>query len=59
MIYAFGWAQLMLVAGLSPAEAFIGGVAPFIALDAAKAAVAVGVASSIRRTGLVSVRATA
>lgn len=59
VIYVLGWAQLMFVAGLSPAEAFIGGVAPFIALDAAKAAVAVGIAASIRRTGLVSVRAAA
>lgn len=59
VIYVLGWAQLMLVTGLSPAEAFIGGVAPFIVLDIAKAAVAVGVAASIRRTGLVGARAAA
>jgi len=59
VIYLLGWFQLMMVLGLSPFEAFIAGVAPFIALDAAKAAVAVGVAASLRRAGVAMVKSQA
>lgn len=59
VIYLLGWFQLMMVLGLSPAEAFVAGVAPFIALDAAKAAVAVGVAASLRRAGVAVVNSRA
>lgn len=47
--YALGTAQLALVANLSPTAAIAAGVVPFIALDAVKAAVAIGVASAVRR----------
>lgn len=47
--YALGTVQLALVANLSPAAAIAAGVVPFIALDAVKAAVAIGVASAVRR----------
>jgi len=53
VIYAFGWFQLHSVTGLSFREAFIAGVVPFILIDAAKAAVAVGVAGALRRAGVV------
>ncbi len=53
-IYALGWAQLGLVTGMGPAEAFVAGVAPFIAIDAIKAAVALGVARALRRAGVVA-----
>lgn len=36
-IYIFGYLQLMYVASLSPTEAFVLGVAPFILFDAIKA----------------------
>lgn len=49
VIYVMGWAQLALVLGMGPIEAFVAGVVPFVLLDAAKAAVAIGVAASIRR----------
>ncbi len=52
-IYAAGWIQLTLVTGMGWGAAFIAGVVPFIALDAAKAVVAVGVASSLRRARVV------
>ncbi len=48
-VYALGWAQLMLVAGLTPAEAALAGVAPFVAVDLAKGVAAVVLASSLRR----------
>ncbi|MBS3974580.1 MAG: biotin transporter BioY [Actinobacteria bacterium] len=59
VIYLLGWFQLMMVLGLSPSAAFVAGVAPFIALDAAKAVVAVGVAASLRRAGVAVVNSQA
>lgn len=50
--YLVGTAQLALVANLSPGAAIAAGAAPFIALDAAKAAAAVIAAGSLRRAGL-------
>lgn len=47
--YAMGTTQLALVAGLDPKAAIMAGVVPFVAIDAAKAFVAVGAASAIRR----------
>ncbi len=52
-VYGVGWTQLMLVAGLSPMAALVAGVAPFIVADAIKAAAAIVVARTLRRTGLV------
>lgn len=52
-IYLLGWTQLMLVMALSPAEAFAAGVLPFVVADAAKGAVAIGVASALRRARVV------
>ena len=51
-IYALGWAQLVVVAGMTPVAALLAGVAPFIAIDAAKAVVAYGVAVALRRAGV-------
>ena len=53
-------AQLLIVsnlgaAGLTPAQAFLAGVVPFVGIDAVKAAVAVVVAEALRRTGVVPV----
>lgn len=53
VIYAFGWFQLHAVTGISWQAAFLAGVAPFVLIDAAKAAVAVGVAGALRRAGVV------
>ncbi len=39
-IYIFGYVQLIYVASLSPKEAFLLGVAPFVLLDAVKAVAA-------------------
>lgn len=47
--YALGAVQLALVAHLGVGAAFAAGVAPFVLLDTAKAAAAVGVASAVRR----------
>jgi biotin transport system substrate-specific component len=52
-IYGFGWAQLILVTGMSPGAAFVAGVAPFLLGDVVKAAAAIAVANALRRTGLV------
>jgi biotin transport system substrate-specific component len=52
-VYGIGWTQLMLVAGLSPMAALVAGVVPFIVADAIKAAAAIVVARTLRRTGLV------
>lgn len=49
LIYVIGTVRLAQVAGLSPLEAFVAGVAPFLGLDVVKAAVAVVAARSIRR----------
>jgi biotin transport system substrate-specific component len=59
VIYAVGYAQLLLVSqlgaqgGLSPLQAFVVGVLPFVGIDAIKAAAAVLVAQALRRTGVV------
>jgi len=50
--YLAGWAQLSAVTGMSGAEAFVAGVAPFVAIDAVKAAGAVAIAAPLRRLGL-------
>lgn len=48
-VYALGWAQLALVLHLSAVQAFVVGVAPFLAPDAIKAAVAIVIATAVRR----------
>ena len=48
VVYACGWAQLMLVAHLSPAAAFAAGVAPFVTLDLMKAGIATSLAAAER-----------
>lgn len=50
-IYALGWAQLSVVTGMAPVEAFIAGVAPFVAIDALKGVAAVIIARALRRAG--------
>ena len=45
--YFFGWLQLMFVAGMTPANAFAAGIAPFVLLDAIKLAVAVALAHTV------------
>lgn len=40
VVYLCGWAQLMVVAHLTPEAAFVAGVAPFVALDLMKAGIA-------------------
>lgn len=47
--YTVGAVQLAFVANLSPAQAFAGGVAPFVVFDSVKAALAIGVAAAVRR----------
>lgn len=47
--YLCGWAQLMAVAGLSPAAAFAAGVAPFVIIDAIKLVAAVITARAVRK----------
>lgn len=47
--YLIGWAQLMAVSGMGPAEAFVAAIAPFIAPDATKMAMAVVVAGAVKR----------
>lgn len=53
VIYAAGWAQLAIVTSSGVVEAFVVGVAPFVAFEVAKAAAAVAVASALRRAGVV------
>lgn len=53
VIYLLGWIQLMLITGMAPVPAAAAGVVPFIAIDVIKAAVAVGVAQPIRRSGVI------
>jgi biotin transport system substrate-specific component len=53
VIYGIGWGQLALVTGMGVTAALLAGVAPFIVIDAAKGAVAVGLAASVRRAGIV------
>jgi biotin transport system substrate-specific component len=52
LIYLAGWFQLALVTGMGVWPAFAAGVAPFVAIDAVKAAVALGVAGALRRAGV-------
>ena len=47
--YLCGWVQLMAVADLGPAAAFLAGIAPFILLDAIKLAIGVALAHSVRQ----------
>ncbi len=49
LVYAVGPLQLAAVAHLTASQSLAAGVLPFIAADFAKAAVAVGVAASVRR----------
>ncbi len=65
--YLGGWLGLMLVVGLDPWAAFVGGVVPFVPLDGVKVVVAAFVAASVhrafpdvlaRRTGVPSSAAT-
>ncbi len=51
LIYLFGWIQLHIVTGMDWPAAFVAGVAPFVLIDIAKAAVAIGVARALRRAG--------
>lgn len=52
VIYALGWAQLSMVTGMGSIEALSVGVVPFLVPDAVKAAVAVAVAGTLRRSGI-------
>lgn len=47
--YLGGWLGLMLVAGLDPWAAFLGGVVPYLPLDGVKVVVAAFVAASVHR----------
>ncbi len=49
VVYTVGAVQLAMVTGMSAAEAVAAGVAPFLVLDAGKAAAAVVVAAAVRR----------
>lgn len=49
IIYLLGWMQLSVVANLSPAQAFLAGVAPFLIPDLIKGTVAIAVARGVRR----------
>ncbi|MBW6468974.1 MAG: biotin transporter BioY [Coriobacteriia bacterium] len=51
LIYLAGWLQLSAVTGMGPWPAFAAGVAPFLLMDVAKAAVALGVARALARAG--------
>jgi len=53
IIYALGWLQLALVTDMAPLQAFAVGVAPFLIFDVVKAVAAVGIAVTLRRTGVV------
>lgn len=52
IIYTLGWLQLSLVTGMGLLPAFVAGVLPFVVVDLAKAVVAVAVAGTLRRTGM-------
>lgn len=52
-IYLIGWFQLAVVTGMGWGPAFVAGVVPFVLIDVAKAAVAIGVARALRRAGVV------
>lgn len=47
--YVLGAVQLALVMNLTPVQAFVGGVAPFVVFDAVKAAIAIAIAVAIRK----------
>jgi len=53
IVYALGLAQLSAITGMSTAEAFAAGVVPFVIADVAKAVIAVALAASLRRAGVV------
>lgn len=46
--YVCGWVQLMLVANMGPAAAFLAAIAPFVIIDALKLAAAIAVARAVR-----------
>lgn len=52
LIYLAGWLQLAAVTGMGMWPAFAAGVAPFLLIDVAKAAVALGVARALTRAGV-------
>ena len=52
VIYLAGWFQLAAVTGMGVWPAFAVGVAPFLVIDIAKAAVALGVARALVRAGV-------
>jgi biotin transport system substrate-specific component len=52
VVYLLGWVQLALVTNMGLAKALVVGVAPFIVPDAIKAAVAIAIASAVRRSGV-------
>lgn len=54
MMYTLGWAQLALVTGMGPVAAFAVGVVPFVVPDIAKGVIAVAIAASLRRAGVVA-----
>ena len=49
VVYSVGWAQLAFVLHLAPLSAFVAGVAPFLVPDVIKAAVAIVIATAVRR----------
>jgi len=49
VVYAMGWAQLVLITGMAPLAGLLAGVAPFVVPDALKATAAVLLAPSVRR----------
>lgn len=51
LVYALGWWRLAAVTAMGAGPAFAAGVAPFLLVDAVKAAVAIGVAAAVRRAG--------
>ncbi len=53
VVYGSGWAWFALTTGRSAADAFALAVAPFVLVDAAKAAVALGIARALRGAGVV------
>ena len=52
VIYLIGWFQLAAVTNMGLLKAFAFGVVPFVVPDAAKAAVAIAVASAVRGSGV-------
>jgi biotin transport system substrate-specific component len=49
IVYLLGWAQLAVVAHLTPLQALVAGVAPFVVIDVLKAVAAVAVADGVRK----------